>query len=249
MADNSELKNLLSHIFDYEGGGLTEYESKQVVSTLGIPVPPGRLIAPQDLDHPDLAGLDGPFAVKFMSPKVQHKTEVGAVRTNVAPDQIAATCHRMAASPLLSGVPCAGFLVEEMASASAQEMVVGGLYDPTFGPVVMVGMGGVFLEVLNDVSFRICPVDASEVWSMLSDLRGLRLLEGYRGSARADLDALVEAVLAVAGQQGLLMSAYPTPIELDLNPLLVNEHGVVAVDAQIALPDSHSDGIRQESVA
>ena len=212
---------------------MNEYESKRIISALGIDVPAGRLLGPDSIDDPDLEGLQGPFAVKFVSPDIHHKTELGAVEINVPAERVPDVCRRMLDSPKLADLSCDGFLVEEMVSGPAQEMVVGGLCDATFGPVVMVGIGGVFLEVLNDVSFRICPIDAQEVRTMLRELRGFPLLQGFRGSAPVDLDALVEAVLALAGPDGLLMSAYPQAVELDLNPVLVDQHGVTAVDAQV----------------
>lgn len=235
MADDGDLIGRLPRSVSEERGGMNEYESKRLIAGLGIDVPAGRLLPPDGIDRPDLDGLSGPFAVKFVSSRIHHKTELGAVRIDVPAEDVPAVCRRMAASPELAGYPCEGFLVEEMVSAPAQEMVVGGLHDPTFGPVVMLGIGGVLLEVLDDVSFRVCPVDAHDVRSMLRELRGFRLLQGYRGSAAADLDALVEAVLAIGGEDGLLMSAYPTAVEIDVNPILVNELGAVAVDAQVLM--------------
>lgn len=246
MADHSSLRQLLARLHDPAIGGLNEYESKQIVSELGVQVPSGTLLAPSDVENPDMDDLAGPFAVKFISPQVSHKTEMGAVQINVPRDEVGATCRRMAASPKLAGLRCDGFLIEQMAHPGLQEMVLGGLHDPIFGPVVMVGLGGVFLEVLNDVSFRICPVDAVEVRAMLRELRGHQLLEGYRGSEPVDLEALVDAVLAIAGPEGLLMSAHPTPLEVDLNPLLASKQGAVAVDAQILRPDVHRNAAYME---
>lgn len=201
----------------------------------------------EDLDTLDLSELDEPFAVKYVSSELHHKTEFGAVKLGVNRSEVAAVCRQMEAGETLAHTPCEGFLVEEMGDSSSQEIVIGGMQDSTFGPVVMLGIGGIFLEVLDDVVFRICPIDADEVQVMIDELAGSRLLRGYRGSAPVDLTALSDALLALAGPEGLLMSMQPTAIEVDINPLLVSTRGAVAVDAQVLVAtEAKSDGATPE---
>ncbi|WP_373499044.1 acetate--CoA ligase family protein, partial [Desulfococcus sp.] len=124
----------------------------------------------------------------------------------------------------------AGVLVCRQAPPGV-EVIVGGLRDPVFGPTVMVGLGGVFTEILRDVSFRVAPFDEDEARAMLGELKGLPLLEGVRGGARCDLDALCRSIRAVAD----LLMERPDIREMDLNPLRVYGTGVLALDARIMI--------------
>lgn len=245
------LKQLVSVIA--AGRQPNEFCSKLALADLGIKVPKGRVIEVGDIGAPSLKDLEGPLAVKLMSPEVLHKTDLGAVTTGVSAAEVSAVCQAMLSSPLLSDVSIEGFLVEEMARPG-HEVVIGGLHDATFGPVVMVGIGGVFLEVLNDVAFRICPIDAADARSMLGQLRGFELLTGHRGSEPANIDALVTAIMAIGGPDGLLMGLHEYQLSVDVNPVFVNAEGAVAVDAMIrpearpGTPSSSHDGAYHANV-
>ena len=130
-----------------------------------------------------------------------------------------------------------GFLVEEMAPAG-QEIVVGGVRDPQFGPLVMVGLGGIFVEVLADVSFRICPITRRDAGEMLDELKGAALLRGARGRKPVSRTAIVDVLLKIGGEGGLLMTHAQDIAEADINPVVVSEHGAVAVDARFVLAKS-----------
>jgi acyl-CoA synthetase (NDP forming) len=127
-----------------------------------------------------------------------------------------------------------GFLLEEMAPAG-QEVVIGGLRDPQFGPLVMVGLGGIFVEVLADVSFRICPIARIDAEEMLNELKGAALLRGARGRKPASREAIVEALLKIGGEGGLMMRHAQDIAEADINPLIVSDRAAVAVDARFVL--------------
>jgi acyl-CoA synthetase (NDP forming) len=116
-----------------------------------------------------------------------------------------------------------------------QEMVIGGLRDPQFGPLVMVGLGGIFVEVLADVSFRICPITRLDAQEMLAELKGAAILKGARGRKAVSQDAIVDALLKVGGENGLLLRHAADIKEADINPLIVSESGAVAVDARFIL--------------
>ena len=129
-----------------------------------------------------------------------------------------------------------GFLLEEMAPAG-REVVIGGLRDPQFGPLVMVGLGGIFVEVLADVAFRICPNTRTDAGEMLDELKGAALLRGARGRKPASREAIIDALLKIGGAGGLLMTHADEIAEADINPLIVSDSGAVAVDARFILSD------------
>jgi acyl-CoA synthetase (NDP forming) len=140
----------------------------------------------------------------------------------------------MRAQPAIARARIDGFLVEEMAP-QGMELVIGGLRDPQFGPLVMVGLGGIFVEVLQDVAFRICPIERIDALEMLEELKGRALLDGARGQPAVSRQALVDVLLKVGGESGLLMTLGDEIAEADLNPVIVSAHGAVAVDARFIL--------------
>lgn len=136
--------------------------------------------------------------------------------------------------PAISVSRVEGFLVEEMAPRG-QELVIGGVRDPQFGPLVMVGLGGIFVEVLKDVSFRICPITRLDAEQMLAELKGAAILDGARGVRPASRAAIVDVLLKVGGEGGLLMAHAADILEADINPLIVSNAHAVAVDARFIL--------------
>lgn len=213
---------------------LNEIEAKRVLGAFGIKVPAGRLLAPSP-EAGATAGLSPPFVVKVVSREILHKTEVGGVRLRL-PDE-AAVLHaiaEMGSRIAASGHRVDGWLLEEMAPEGV-EMVIGGMRDQRFGPVVMAGFGGILIELLQDIAFAICPVDAIDCDDMLTSLRGRAMLDGWRGAPPASLDALRDVLLRVGGTGGLLESLATDVAELDINPLIVSSTGAVAADARILL--------------
>jgi acyl-CoA synthetase (NDP forming) len=129
-----------------------------------------------------------------------------------------------------------GFLIEEM-TAKGTEIVIGAVKDPQFGHMIMVGLGGIFVEVLKDVSFRICPISRSDGYAMLNELKGAKILEGVRGRKGVDKDAIVDILLKIGGDNGLLMTYRQDIQELDINPIIATSENAVAVDARFILSD------------
>ncbi|HSQ05365.1 MAG TPA: acetate--CoA ligase family protein, partial [Burkholderiales bacterium] len=217
---------------------LDELAGKQLLAQYGVPVP--RSVIVPDVQHADdaLRTLRLPVVVKIVSPDILHKSDAGGVKVNLqsvaaVKDAIAA----MASSPRLQGARIEGYLIEEMAPGG-QEIVVGGLTDPQFGPLIMVGLGGIFVEVLADVSFRICPITRIDAQEMLAELKGAAILKGARGRQAVSLDAIVDVLVKVGGENGLLMRHAGEVKEADINPLIVSETGAVAVDARFILTDT-----------
>ena len=214
---------------------LDELAGKRLLASFGIPVP-------RSLAIPDAAGaaaacakLNPPLVLKVVSPDILHKSDVGGVKVGLrTPGEIEEAIRTMMLRPEIARARVDGFLLEEMAPAG-QEVVIGGLRDPQFGPLVMVGLGGVFVEVMADVSFRICPITRLDAEEMLDELKGAPLLKGARGRKPASRAAILEALLKVGGAGGLLMTHAEEIAEADINPLIVSEHGAVAVDARFVL--------------
>ncbi len=149
-------------------------------------------------------------------------------------DAVSDAVIEMSGVPVIKAASVEGFLVEEMAP-TGQEIVIGGLNDQQFGPMVMVGLGGVFVETLKDVAFRLCPILETDARAMLNELKGIAILEGARGSQVVSIDAIVDALLKVGGVNGLMYTHAGEIEELDINPLIVNSKSAVAVDARVIL--------------
>ena len=216
-------------------GSLDELSGKRLLAQFGVAVPASIMVRANESLGAQLGGLKPPFVVKVMSPEILHKSDVGGVRVglgNVA--EVEAAIRSMLEKPAISSKPVDGFLVEEMAPAG-QEMVIGGLKDPQFGPLVMVGLGGIFVEVLKDVAFRICPIERVDALEMLDELKGRAVLDGVRGQAAVSRAAIVDVLLKVGGRNGLLMTFAGDIAEADINPIIVSATGAVAVDARFIL--------------
>ncbi|MCS0504703.1 acetate--CoA ligase family protein [Ancylobacter mangrovi] len=216
-------------------GSLDEATGKALLAESGIRVPRSRFAADAAQAAAMAANLEGPFVVKVVSPDILHKSDAGGVTLRLADAKaVREAVDAMAAKPLIAAARVDGWLVEEMVPVG-REMVIGGYRDPQFGPMIMVGLGGIFVEVLRDVAFRICPIDAGDAEAMLGELKGRALLKGARGEAGVDEAALVDVMLRIGGADGLLMRHQADIAELDLNPVIVSSHGAVAVDARVIL--------------
>lgn len=206
---------------------LSEPEAKALLTVFGVATPQSATAATPDALGEAAANLIAPFAVKLISGEGAHKSDIGGVALNL-PDAAAVT-EAAAAMPAADG-----FLVEEMAPAGV-EMVVGGYRHARFGPVLMTGFGGVLVEVLDDIAFRVCPITEADAQSMLAELKGRKLLDGYRGAAPVDKAALIDVMLALGGKDGLLLRHQDSIAEFDVNPLIVSANGAIAVDARARL--------------
>ena len=216
-------------------GSLDEEAGKQVLAACGIAVPRSVVVDGADGIDGAVSGLSYPVVAKVMSSEILHKSDAGGVQVNLdSPETVRAAVEKMAQAPGIKGHKVDGYLIEEMASPG-QEIVIGGVRDPQFGPLVMVGLGGVFVEVLADVAFRICPISESDARGMLDALRGAPLLDGVRGGEPVSREAIVDVLLKVGGADGILMRLGDEVAELDVNPLIVSRDGAVAVDARFIL--------------
>lgn len=214
---------------------LVEADGKRLLSTFGVPVPEFA-VAPRAADaEAVIDGMAGPFAVKVMSQDILHKSDVGGVLLGVQDAAgVRAAIEAIAARPAVRAARVDGFLVERMCDPGV-ELVVGSVRDPQFGPMIMVGLGGIFVEVLRDVAFRICPIDRQTAVDMLEQLRGVKLLDGIRGRPAVDRDAIVDLLVKVGGRDGVLTSLGDEVAELDLNPVIATSAGVQVADVRVVL--------------
>jgi acyl-CoA synthetase (NDP forming) len=208
------------------GGWLTFDETHQLMAALGIRTAAAQLATNADGAVAVASAVGLPVALKAVGPTILHKTERQAVRLNL-PDAAAVREAARDFEDRLRG-ELSGLLVQQMIPGGI-EMLVGALDDPTFGPVVVCGMGGVLVDLLADSAFRIHPLTADDAAEMIRELRGARLLGGYRGAPPADEAALREVVLRVSA----LLTVCPEIHELDLNPVKVLASGACVVDARV----------------
>ena len=216
---------------------LNEAEGKRLLARFGIPVPRFVTVPDAQAVAGAIDGLRGPFAVKLLSQDILHKSDAGAVLlgardAGAVRDAIAAIGSR----PQVRSARIDGYLVEEMCPPGS-EVVIGAVRDRQFGPMIMVGLGGVFVEVLEDVAFRLCPIAERDAVAMLAELRGAKLLDGYRGRKAANRRALIDLLLKIGGDDGVLMKLDGEIAELDLNPVIVGERGATVVDARFILTE------------
>jgi acyl-CoA synthetase (NDP forming) len=215
------------------GEALSEHLSKQLLATYGIKSSRDVLVETPAAAVKAAASLGYPVVMKVSSPDLLHKSDLGLVRVGVASakDVRTAFTELMAKAKRAGGknARIEGVLVCEMVSGGV-ETVVGVSQDALFGPVVMAGLGGIFVEVLEDVTFRVPPFHRDEAERMLRELAGFKMLEGVRGAKPADIDALVDVIMKVSR---LALDLSDEIAELDINPLVVRPRGAVALDALV----------------
>ncbi len=228
-------QQLLTEARVQQRASLDEQAGKLLLASYGISVPQSFVVKSATEVDAAFTRLHAPLVVKIISPDILHKSDAGGVKVGLnTAAEVKDAINAMAASPKIKDACIDGYLIEEMAPAG-QEMVIGGLRDPQFGPLVMVGLGGIFVEVLRDVSFRICPITRLDAEEMIDDLKGAAILDGARGGKPVSREAIIDALLKVGGENGLLMQHADDFAEADINPLIVSEHAAVAVDARFIL--------------
>ncbi|HEX4185594.1 MAG TPA: acetate--CoA ligase family protein, partial [Stellaceae bacterium] len=216
------------------GSVLTEVEAKALLARYGVACPPEALVTSAEEAAAAATRIGGPLALKVQSPDIIHKTEAGAVTLGITGDAAVREAYQRVLAAAKAAHPEAaihGVLVQAMA-APGNEMILGVTRDPTFGPMLMVGLGGIHVEVLRDVVFSPVPIGPDEALSLLGDLKGAAVLDGVRGAPPADRAALAELIAALsrfAADHGDLIE------EIDLNPVIVHAQGqgLTVVDALI----------------
>lgn len=233
--ERNQARGIIARAREENRQALSEADGKALLAAFGMAVPRSVVACDADDAAAQASALSGPFVAKVVSPDILHKSDAGGVALNLRDaDAVRDAVRAMAARPAIAAARVDGWLVEEMAPRGI-EVAVGAVRDPQFGQMIMVGLGGIFIEVLKDVAFRICPITEADAWAMLDELRGAALLDGARGQEAADRQALVRALMAVGGKGGLLETLGDDLAELDINPLIASSNGVRAVDARFVL--------------
>ncbi|MCO6502025.1 MAG: acetate--CoA ligase family protein, partial [Acidimicrobiales bacterium] len=221
-----------------DGGWLEPYEVEGILEAAGLRYPRSRVVASEEDAVAAAAEFGGPVAVKVISPSALHKSDVGGVLLDVqGADHVAEAFRKVT-----SAVPDpSGALIQEFVSGG-HEVLIGMTQDPNFGPLVAFGLGGVYVELLKDVAFRIHPLTDVDAREMIRETKGHRLLEGYRNQPLGDVDSLETALLRVSG----VITAIPELQEMDLNPVKVLPpgEGVVVVDARMRVEPLKAGGNR-----
>ncbi|MFE4503551.1 acetate--CoA ligase family protein [Rhodococcus sp. NPDC056743] len=225
-------------------GGIVipETAAKDLLGRFGIGVPRGLTVEEMGSVPPDLRS---PLVLKAVSPTLVHKSDSGGVQLGLGHSELAQAADVMRRRLAESGHFATGFLIEEMAPKGT-EVVLGAVRTEDVGWAVMLGLGGIFVEILEDVAFGLAPLNRRQIHGMLDELRGKALLDGVRGAAPVDVESLVDVVYALAEPGGLLDSMPDDVVEIDLNPVIVSTQGAVAVDARFVLRDAGSSRVPEE---
>jgi acetyl-CoA synthetase (ADP-forming) len=212
---------------------LLEPESKEVVSSYGMPITRFRVAKTVEEAIKFSGEIGYPVVIKVVSPDVLHKSDVGAVKINLKNAEEVKTAFSEImknVKKFKSDAKIIGVIVEQLAP-QGNEVIVGMAKDPQFGPALMFGLGGIFVEVLKDVAFRIAPLTEYDAREMIQEIKGYPVLTGIRGQKPADINSIVDVILKVSK----LVTEHMRIEQLDLNPILVYEKGATIVDARIIL--------------
>jgi len=222
-----------------EGRDLFEFEAKNLLRSYGVEVPLELIIRNDEGFEAAVEAFgDTPLAMKVVSKDILHKSDAGGVKLNVsgaaamaqARETILDSCKEYKADAEIEGV-----LVTPMARKGT-EVIIGMSRDPIFGPVLMFGLGGIFVEILKDVAFRAIPLSRDDAHSMVNQIKARKILEGARGEAAVDKEALVDLVLKVSA----IVDAHPEIAELDLNPVIAYDDGYAVVDARVIVDQENN---------
>jgi succinyl-CoA synthetase beta subunit len=219
---------------------LSEVESKALLAAAGVPVVEARLATSAQETASIASEIGFPVVLKVASTDIAHKSDAGGVLVNIGDAEAANAGYERIVADVALAAPDAsvdGVSVQRQADPGT-EVIVGMTSDPQFGPVVMFGLGGIFVEALRDVSFRVAPLSRADAEEMIDEIRGHRVLTGLRGKPPLDREALIGAILSVSE----LVTRHQGRIEeLDINPLLLFPEGARAVDALITRSKEPTD--------
>lgn len=213
---------------------LTEYEAKEFLGNLGLPVTEQMLVETKEAAVSAAKKIGYPIVMKLMAEDIVHKTDVGAVKLDIKNEsEIKSTFNELMKIPSQTKKHVS---IQEMAPKPITELIVGTLQDPQFGPAIMFGIGGILVEIMKDVSFRICPITEFDADEMIHEIKAFKILDGFRGSPKADLKALISLLKTISE----ISMDYLEIDQMDLNPVFIYEKGIKIVDARIILKTSET---------
>ncbi|MFX1495334.1 MAG: acetate--CoA ligase family protein [Promethearchaeota archaeon] len=208
---------------------LTEFESKELLKEIGIPIPDHRLTSSKEQTVSAARDIGFPLVLKLIAEDIVHKSDTGAVKLNLKDEEeVAKAFDELMQIPSQKEKQIS---VQKMANEPITELIIGMTTDAQFGPALMFGIGGILVELLEDVSFRIAPITEYDAKEMIHEIKGFPILDGYRGKPKADLNAIVETLLKISE----LVTKYEEINEMDLNPVFIYDKGLICVDARLIL--------------
>ncbi len=208
---------------------LTEFESKELLREIGIPVTAQKLTTSKEETISAAEDIGFPVVLKLMAEDIVHKSDTGAVKLNlISKEDVDKAYTELMQIPSQMEKKIS---VQKMADEPITELIIGMTTDPQFGPALMFGIGGILVELLEDVSFRIAPITEYDAKEMIHEIKGFPILDGYRGKPKADINAIIETLLIISD----LVIEHEEINEMDLNPVFIYENGLICVDARIIL--------------
>ena len=222
------MREILEQAIAKRQKALSEFDSKQLMKMAGIPVSRNYLAKSKEEAIEYAHQLGFPVVLKGCSDTLTHKTELGMVKLKLKTKKDVANAYDEITG---KGIPLDGVLVQEWLDGDNREFVLGSIKDPQFGPCVMFGLGGVFTEALQDVSFRVAPITSIDAYEMMDELKTKKLLGAFRGSPAVDKEMLAQALVGLSE----LINTYEEIAEVDINPIIINGDKPVAVDALVIL--------------
>ena len=230
--------NIISDVLAENRIFLMEHESKDLISKYGIPVGKYRIAKTKNEAIGFANEIGYPVVAKLMSPDIVHKTEAKVVKLNIGSDDELSQAYEELKVNGKNYNPDANIIgvnIQKMAKNGVAEIIIGGVRDKNFGPVLMFGFGGIFVEIFKDVSYRVCPITKEEANRMIRSIKAFPLLDGYRGQLKGDINQIIDTILKCCR----LLLENPQIVELDLNPVIVFEtgKGIMVVDARIILKE------------
>jgi len=214
-----------------EKRSLLETEAKELLKEYGIPVPDFKLIKSEDEIIELTKEINFPIVMKIVSPDIIHKTDAGGVKLNIKDETEAESAYQeiiFQAKKYNKEARIEGVIAYTMVPQGT-EIIIGMMKDPHFGPVIMFGLGGIFVEILKDISFRILPIEERDAREMVNEIKGFEILKGVRGEGPKNIKAIKNLLLKISQ----LALENPEINEIDLNPIFVFEKGLQIVDARM----------------
>jgi len=214
---------------------LTEFESKKLLEDIGIVIPLQELTSSKEETVSASEKIGFPVVLKLMAEDIIHKSDTGAVKLNLKNREEVEGGYDELMKILSDKEKLIS--VQKMADEPITELIIGMTTDAQFGPALMFGIGGILVEILEDVSFRIAPIEKYDAKEMIKEIKGFPILDGYRGKPKADIEAIIDVLMKISD----LVTKHEEIYEMDLNPVFIYDKGLVCVDARIILKSPNKE--------
>ena len=226
-------KEIFERVKGKKRNNLTELESREVLTHYGISLVKGEIIKTIEDAKKFVDRIGYPVVLKVLSPQIIHKSDVGGVILDIRNEKELFQAYHQIIKNVEEKAPNAvidRFFIQEMVSGG-REVIIGGKWDPTFGQTIAFGLGGIFVEVFEDISFRIVPIKKEDALGMIKEIKAYKILKGYRGKKPVSIDALVDILVKTSK----MLEENPEIKELDINPVFAQPNQAIAGDARIII--------------